>query len=62
MMHLLSIAQEDGFVSGPGLTPVEVVTRFIVAPTLLFLVIGGIAFALSAPRNKGEKSPITHIE
>ena len=62
MMHLAMIAQEDGFISGPGLTLVEVVTRFVIGPILLFAVIAGVAFALSAPRDKSGKSPITHIE
>jgi len=56
------IAQEDGLISGPGLTTMETVTRYILAPTLLFALIAGITFALTAPRKKDEKSVITHIE
>lgn len=62
MIHFAMIAQEDGLISGPGLTPIEVVTRYIIAPTVLFAVIAGLAFALTAPRKKDESSVITHIE
>ena len=61
-MHLAMIAQEDGLISGPGLTPIEVVTRYIIAPTVLFTVIAVITFALTAPRKKSGSSVITHIE
>lgn len=61
-MHLAMIAQEDGFISGPGLTTLETITRYIVAPTIIFALIAGITFALTAPRKKESASVITHIE
>ena len=64
MMHFLMIAQEDGYVPGPALSTAEVVTRYILAPTLLFTVIAVIVFALTSERKPKERasSVITHIE
>ena len=62
MKYLAMIAQEDGFIPGPGLSTLETVTRYVVAPTILFVVIAGITFALTAPRKKESASVITHIE
>ena len=62
MMHLLMIAQEDGYVPGEPLSTAEVVTRYVIAPTLLFAVITVIVFALTAERKPRESSVITHIE
>ena len=62
MMHLAMIAQEDGFISGPGLSTLETVTRYIVVPVIAFAIIAGITFALTAPRKKESASVITHIE
>lgn len=62
MMHLLMIAQEDGYIPGEPLTTAEVITRYVVAPTLLFAVITVIVFALTAERKPSESSVITEIE
>lgn len=62
MMHLLMIAQEDGYIPGEPLTTIEVVTRYILAPTLLFTVITVIVFALTAERKPRQSSVITHID
>lgn len=62
MMHLLMIAQEDGYIPGEPLTTAEVITRYVVAPTLLFAVITVIVFALTAERKPNESSVITEIE
>lgn len=61
-MHLLMIAQEDGYIPGEPLTTAEVITRYVVAPTLLFAVITVIVFALTAERKPNESSVITEIE
>lgn len=62
MMHLLMIAQEDGYIPDEPLTTAEVITRYVVAPTLLFAVITVIVFALTAERKPNESSVITEIE
>jgi hypothetical protein len=56
---------EDGTFAGEGLTVMETFTYFVVAPTVLFLVISFFAYITAKEtRKKSKKSinPITHIE
>jgi hypothetical protein len=56
---------EDGSFAGEGLTVMETFTYFVVAPTVLFLVISFFAYITAKEtRNKSKKSinPLTHIE
>jgi hypothetical protein len=56
---------EDGSFAGEGLTVMETFTYFVVAPTVLFLVISFFAYITAKEtRKKSKKSinPITHIE
>ena len=50
------IPQEGGAQPGEGLTAIETITYFFVFPTLLFVVIGALAWFASAP--KKEKSDV----
>lgn len=62
---ILNLAQtviEEGMDAGQGLSATETFAYFIAAPTILFLVITGISFAMTAPRKNSGKSVITHIE
>jgi len=56
---------EDGSFAGEGLTVMETFTYFVVAPTVLFLVISFFAYITAKEtRQKSKKSinPLTHIE
>jgi hypothetical protein len=56
---------EDGSFAGEGLTVMETFTYFVVAPTVLFVVISFFAYITAKEtRKKSKKSinPITHIE
>ena len=56
---------EDGTFAGEGLTVFQTFTYFIVAPTVLFLVISFFAYITAKEtRKKSKKSinPLTHIE
>ena len=56
---------EDGSFAGEGLTVMETFTYFVVAPTVLFVVISFFAYITAKEtRNKSKKSinPLTHIE
>jgi hypothetical protein len=57
-------AQEDGTVAGEGLSAVETFTYFFAAPTVLFVVISVIVYALTGERKNTQKntSVITTIE
>jgi len=57
-------AQEDGTVAGEGLTGIETFTYFFAAPTVLFIAISVIVYALTGDRKKTENtsSVITSIE
>ena len=57
-------AQEDGTVAGEGLSAVETFTYFFAAPTVLFVVISVIVYALTGDRKKSQNtsSVITTIE
>ena len=48
--------------SAPGLSVLETVVTFIVIPTVLFVVISVIAYALTAPKKSKSASVITSIE
>ena len=56
---------EDGSFAGEGLTVMETFTYFVVAPTVLFIVISFFAYITAKEtRKKSKKSinPLTHIE
>jgi hypothetical protein len=57
-------AQEDGTVAGEGLSAVETFTYFFAAPTVLFIGISVIVYALTGDRKKSQNtsSVITTIE
>ena len=56
--------QEDGTVAGEGLSAVETFTYFFAAPTVLFILISVITYALTGDRKKPKSSAssITSIE
>jgi hypothetical protein len=56
--------QEDGTVAGDGLSVLETFTYFFAAPTVLFLAISVITYALTGDRKKKEKisSVVTSID
>lgn len=56
------VNQEDGSMPGQGLSAIQTFTYFVVAPVALFVVIGGLAWALSGAKKKSGSSSITHIE
>ena len=71
MIHIASAiqtfaqgAQEDGTVAGEGLSAIETFAYFFAAPTVLFIAISVIVYALTGDRKKSEKksSVITTIE
>ena len=71
MIHIASAissfkygAQEDGTFAGEGLSAIETFTYFFAAPTVLFLGISVIVYALTGDRKKSEKkiSVITTME
>jgi len=56
---------EDGSLAGQGLTVMQTITYFVVAPVLLFAVISFFAYITAKEtRKKSKKSinPLTHIE
>ena len=57
-------AQEDGTLAGEGLSAIETFTYFFAAPTVLFIAISVLVYALTGERKKSEKnnSVITTIE
>jgi hypothetical protein len=56
--------QEDGTVAGEGLSAVETFAYFFAAPTVLFIAISVIVYALTGDRKKSQNtsSVITTIE
>ena len=71
MIHIASAinslkqgAQEDGTVAGEGLSAIETFAYFFAAPTILFIAISVIVYALTGDRKTSEKksSVITTIE
>jgi hypothetical protein len=71
MIHIASAihtfaqgAQEDGTVASEGLTGIETFTYFFAAPTVLFIAISVIVYALTGDRKKSQNnsSVITTIE
>ncbi|MFE9018867.1 hypothetical protein ACFYNL_09895 [Streptomyces sp. NPDC007808] len=42
----LALTRDDGDDPGPGLSVIETVTQFVLAPTVLFLVIAGLVMVL----------------
>jgi len=71
MIHLASAiqilsldGQEDGTNAGQGLSAIETFTYFFAAPTVLFLAISVITYALTGDRKKKEKisSVVTSID
>ena len=57
-------AQEDGTFAGEGLSAIETFAYFFAAPTVLFIAISVLVYALTGDRKKSEKksSVITTIE
>jgi len=53
---------EGPVTSAPGLSVFETVFTFLVVPTVLFVVISVIAYALTAPKKSKAASVITSIE
>jgi hypothetical protein len=56
---------EDGSFAGEGLSVMQTFTYFVVAPTVLFIVISFFAYITAKEtRKKSKKSinPLTHIE
>ena len=71
MIHIASAiqtfaqgAQEDGTVAGEGLSAIETFAYFFAAPTVLFIAISVLVYALTGDRKKSENksSVITTIE
>jgi len=71
MIHIASAissfkyaAQEDGTFAGEGLSAIETFAYFFAAPTVLFIAISVLVYALTGERKKSEKnsSVITTIE
>jgi len=71
MIHIASAiqafaqgAQEDGTVAGEGLSAIETFTYFFAVPTILFVAISVLVYALTGERKKSENksSVITTIE
>ena len=56
--------QEDGTLAGEGLSAIETFTYFFAAPTVLFVAISVITYALTGERKKKEKtnSVVTSID
>ena len=56
--------QEDGTNAGEGLSAIETFTYFFAAPTVLFIAISVITYALTGERKKKEKisSVVTSID
>ena len=56
--------QEDGTVAGEWLSAIETFTYFFAAPTVLFIAISVITYALTGDRKKKEKisSVVTSID
>jgi hypothetical protein len=64
-IQILSLEnQEDGTVAGDGLSVLETFTYFFAAPTVLFVAISVITYALTGDRKKKEKisSVVTSID
>jgi hypothetical protein len=53
---------EGPVTSAPGLSVFETVVTFIVIPTVLFVAISAIAYALTAPNKSKSTSAITSID
>jgi len=56
---------EDGSLAGEGLSVLQTFTYFVVAPTVLFLVISFFAYITAKETRKKRKksiNPLTHIE
>ena len=71
MIHIASAiqtfaqgAQEDGTVAGEGLSAIETFAYFFAAPTVLFIAISVLVYALTGDRKKSENksSAITTLE
>jgi hypothetical protein len=64
-IQILSLEnQEDGTVAGDGLSVLETFTYFFAAPTVLFVAISVITYALTGDRKKKEtiSSVVTSID
>jgi hypothetical protein len=64
-IHSLALgAQEDGTNAGEGISAIETFTYFFAAPTVLFIAISVITYALTGERKKKDKisSVVTSID
>jgi len=61
---LIQGAQEDGTFAGEGLSAIETFAYFFAAPTVLFIAISVLVYALTGDRKKSQNSSsvITTIE
>jgi hypothetical protein len=60
LLHLSN--QEDGSMPGPGLTALQTVLYFVLAPIALFTVISIVVLLATADRSKGRTSDLSRID
>lgn len=60
-MNFLFTTYEPGMIPGPGLSAIQTVLTFVVAPIALFVVISAFAFASGTKREK-KKSSVDSID
>jgi len=60
LLHLST--QEDGSMPGPGLTALQTVLYFVLAPIALFTVISFVVLLATADRSKGRTSDLSRID
>jgi hypothetical protein len=60
LLHLST--QEDGSMPGPGLTALQTVLYFVLAPIALFTVISVVVLLATADRAKGRTSDLSRID
>ncbi len=51
----LALTRDDGDDPGQGLSVIETVAQFVIAPTVIFLVIVGLVMVLTAPRTASRR-------
>jgi len=60
LLHLST--QEDGSMPGPGLTALQTVLYFVLAPIALFTVISVVVLLATADSAKGRTSDLSRID
>lgn len=60
LLHLST--QEDGSLPGPGLTALQTILYFVMAPIGLFAVISIVVLLVTADRSKGRTSDLSRID